>query len=109
MLRQAAPAVPLFGPRVAAHVIAVLLPEARQVLRQELEAPDPLGALPEVEVRYEEPRRPAVLGSEPLAAPLEGDEILRPVEVGERQVRREPLLGRHETIPRVRLHPRALE
>src|SRR5437667_2341636 len=32
VLRQAAAAVPLLGPRIAVHVIAVLLPKARQIL-----------------------------------------------------------------------------
>ena len=44
-------AVALFVPGVAAHVVAVALPESRLVLRQEFKAADPFGALPEVEVR----------------------------------------------------------
>src|SRR5437879_11633897 len=68
MLGQATPAVPLLGPWVAAHVISVLLPEPGHVIRQELEPAHPLRALPEVQVRHQQARRPAVLGGEPLAA-----------------------------------------
>src|SRR3954454_21473413 len=58
--RSVAP-VPLLQPRVAAKVVAVRLPEAGLVLVPELEAAHPLGALPEVEVRDEQPCRAAVL------------------------------------------------
>src|SRR5688500_7512970 len=54
-------------PRVAAHVVAALLPEARAVFRQELNALDPLGRLPCVEPRHDEPHGAAVLGRDGLA------------------------------------------
>src|SRR6185503_65628 len=53
VLSETAATVALFRPRIAAHVIAVLLPEARQVIRQELEAAHPLRALPEIQMRYQ--------------------------------------------------------
>src|SRR5216683_763859 len=59
--------VPLFPPRISVHVIAVGLPEAGLVLVEELEAAHPLGALPEIQMRDEQPRRAAVLGIERLA------------------------------------------
>src|SRR2546425_2541362 len=118
VLGQSAASVPLFGPRIAVHVIAVLLPESRQVVVQQLEASYPLRALPEVEMRHEQPGGPAVLRREPFPGPRECDEVLRPVQVRERQVRREALLGddktklrrRFETGPlEQRLHGHALE
>src|SRR6266542_5953890 len=48
------PAVALFLPGVAAHMVAILLPEAGAVAGHEFEAAHPLGAFPEVEVRDEE-------------------------------------------------------
>src|SRR5690242_13124271 len=62
--------VPLLEPRVAAVVVAVLLPEARLVAAQQGQAGDPLGALPEVEVRHEQPHRPAVLDRQRTAVVL---------------------------------------
>ena len=54
--------VTLLEPRIAAVVVAVALPEAGFVVVEELEPGDPLRALPEVEVRHDEPGGPAVLG-----------------------------------------------
>src|SRR3954452_17111853 len=62
--------IALLPPRVAVVVVAGGLPEPRSVLDEELESSDPLGALPEVQVRDEEPGRPAVLGVERVAAVL---------------------------------------
>ena len=59
--RSVAP-VPLLPPRVAVVVVAVALPEAGLVLQRQRQAADPLRALPEVQVRDEQPRRAAVLG-----------------------------------------------
>src|SRR4051812_22874584 len=47
--------VPLLLPRVAAVVVAVLLPEARLVPLHHGDPADPLGALPEVQVRHQHP------------------------------------------------------
>jgi len=55
--------VPLFLPRVSVDVVAVRTPRSRARRSREAKPPHPLGALPEVQMRHEQPRRPAVLGS----------------------------------------------
>src|SRR6267378_7078168 len=91
VLREAPSPIPLFRPRVAPHVIAVLLPESGDVLVDQRETPYPLRALPEIQVRHQQPGGPAVLGCEPLAVPLERDQVVRAVQIRERQVGGEPL------------------
>src|SRR5207249_10233871 len=59
--------VPLLAPRVSVVVVAEALPETRLVLVDQLEPAHPLRALPQVQVRDEQPRRPAVLGCQRLA------------------------------------------
>src|SRR5207302_7813441 len=56
--------VAFFFPWVAVKVIAVDLPETRSVDFQELERANPLGALPEVELRHDEPAVASVLRRE---------------------------------------------
>src|SRR5262245_46411882 len=73
--------VPLLFPRVAVHVVAVGLPEAGLVVVAQLEPAHPLGALPEVEVRNEQPRGPAVLRFERLIAVLVSDPCLTACDV----------------------------
>src|SRR2546430_9711310 len=104
-----APAIPFFVPRVAQHVVPGLLPKAGQVLFQELEAAHPFGALPQVEVRHEEARGPAVFRREPLPIMRQGDQVVRAVQVGERQVRRESLRREDEAVLRVGPYARLLE
>src|SRR6476661_9322454 len=53
--------VALLQPWIAAVVVPVLLPEAWLVVRQQLEARHPLGALPEVQVRHQETGGAAVI------------------------------------------------
>src|SRR3954465_16066657 len=60
--------VALLEPGVAAVVVAVLLPEPGPVVRHQLEPGDPLGGLPEVQVRHQQPDRPAVLARQRLSA-----------------------------------------
>src|SRR5687768_4475517 len=86
---QALPPEPLLRPRVAVHVIPVLLPEARRVRRAELDAADPLGALPQVQPRDQPAQRPAVVGLEVLALPRVGEDAVFPDELVERDVYRE--------------------
>src|SRR4051794_5409631 len=62
--------IPLLPPRVAQVVVAVLLPEAGLVAGHQRELGDPLRALPEVEVRDEQPDRAAVLDGQRLAVEL---------------------------------------
>ena len=59
--------VAFFRPRIAVAVVAVLLPEARLVVGEELDAADPLGALPGVEPRDDQAQGPAVVGLQGLA------------------------------------------
>src|SRR4051794_8572286 len=70
--RSVAP-VTLFLPGVAVVVVAVDLPEAGLVVVEELDSTHPLGALPEVEMRNQKARRPAVLRRERLASELVSD------------------------------------
>src|SRR6266550_3081565 len=70
--------VALLGPGIGVDVVAALLPESAVVRRGELEAADPLGALPRVPLRDHEPKREAVVGGERLAAvrPCEQDVVV---------------------------------
>ncbi len=71
--------VALFLPVVGVVVVAVALPEAGLVDRRELDPAQPLGALPEVLRRDEEPHRVAVVGRQRLAVGLVDDErVARP-------------------------------
>src|SRR3954451_10531528 len=67
-------AVALLFPEIGVVVVAVALPEARLVDRGELDAGQPLGALPEVLRRNEEPHRPAMLRGERRSVGLVDDE-----------------------------------
>src|SRR5437868_12905467 len=95
---QSVAPVPLFQPRVAENVIAVGLPETRLVLVLQPEAAHPLRALPEVEVRHQQPRRPAVLRLERLAVVVVGDPCLAIRDVLERQVRRVTPVAEREQV-----------
>src|SRR5919198_3786963 len=65
--------VALLFPRVTVVVVAGAFPEAGLVVVTELDSAHPLRALPEVQVRDEQPRRTAVLGLEGLAVEFIGD------------------------------------
>ena len=54
--------VPLLAPGIALVVVTERSPRTPARLVDQLQAADPLGALPEVQVRDEEPGRAAVLG-----------------------------------------------
>src|SRR6516225_8006403 len=114
--------ISLFSPRIAVHVIAEFLPESGLVVIDELQTAYPLGALPEIEVRNEQPSRTAVLGSERLAFIARSDHRLAVEQVldgkiaiatdhGEgggrlRQARRfEQRIDRHALPIRVELRP----
>src|SRR2546429_361953 len=81
-------AVPLFLPGVAVDVVAERLPEARLVTLDHPKAPDPLGALPEIEVRHDQPRRPAVDRLERLVIELVSHEGLPIHHLLEREIGR---------------------
>src|SRR5690348_12844308 len=80
--------VPLLAPRITVDVVAVRLPEARLLLLVEPDLLDPLGALPEIEMRHQHARRTAVLGRQGLAVVLVDDPRLAVHQVLERQVGR---------------------
>ena len=69
-------------------VIAEGLPEAGLVLVEQPEPPDPLDALPEVQVGHEQPSRPPVLRLQVGAVAGERHPGLTVDDVGERKVRR---------------------
>src|SRR3990170_416534 len=60
-------AVALFKPRVAAIVVAETFPEAWLVALEQAQAAHPLGALPEIQMGHDQPRRPAMLGRQRTA------------------------------------------
>src|SRR5262249_61719024 len=66
--------IALLVPGVAVVVVAERLPEAGLVLFQQPQAPNPLRALPEVEVRHDQAGRPPVLRLERLVGIAGGDE-----------------------------------
>src|SRR5689334_20394129 len=91
--------VALLAPRVAAVVVAVLLPEPGAVPLAQRDPADPLGALPEVQVRHEHPHRTAVLDRQRRAVELPDDPGLAAGDVGQRQVGRVARLGRgHDEV-----------
>src|ERR1043165_6181416 len=67
-------AVALFLPVVGVVVVAVALPEPGPVVRTQLEAAEPLGALPEVARGNDEAQRPAVVRRQRLAVGFPGDQ-----------------------------------
>lgn len=58
---------PFFLPRIGAVAVAVDFPKTRFILCEEFEATYPLGSLPCVTLRSEDPHRSAVFGLERLA------------------------------------------
>src|SRR6476619_8260233 len=66
----------LLAPGIAVDVIAAELPEAGLVSFRELQAAHPFRRLPEIEMRHEEPRRPAMVGRQRLAVVAERDHRL---------------------------------
>src|SRR3954453_20945829 len=65
--RQSVALITLFKPGISAIVVAERLPEARLDVVHEVQPAHPLRALPEVQVRDEQPGRAAVLGLEVVA------------------------------------------
>src|ERR1043165_3990761 len=80
-------------PRVAAHVVAALLPEARAVFGEKLDALDPLGRLPGVEARDDEADGAAVFGRDGLAVVRPGEERVLGEEIFDGEVRRPAVVG----------------
>src|SRR5688572_24184141 len=88
--------VALFFPWISVAVIAELLPEPELVLLEHAQAAHPLRALPEIEMRDQQPRGAAVLGRQWLAVVAIDDPRLAAGHVGERQVRRVAAVAERE-------------
>src|SRR5262249_60254096 len=98
---------PLFLPRIAAHVIAPVLPflpETGPVLVHQLDAADPLGALPGVKPRHDQAQRIAVVWLQGLTVVLPGKEAILAEEIVQRQVGREHQLAVGHYIRRFARH-----
>src|SRR4051794_30889166 len=87
------PLVALLTPGVPAVVVSERLPEARLVVVEHLDPAHPLRALPEVQVRYQQARRPAVLGLERRAVVGVDHPRLAVRDVLDRQVGRVAAVG----------------
>src|SRR5688572_28015999 len=86
-------AISLLFERIRVVVVAVALPEARAVIGSQLDAAEPLGALPEVLARNHQPERTAVLRRERLAVCVRREQRERIAQECDRHVRRIALLG----------------
>src|SRR3954470_17303893 len=84
-VRQSVALITLLKPGIPAVVISERLPEAGLVLLGEGETADPLGALPEVQMRDQQARRTAVLGFEVISVELVDDPRLATGDVVDRQ------------------------
>src|ERR1043165_8288098 len=80
--------VALFEPRIAVVVIAAQFPEARLVMHRELDALDPLGALPEVKLGDHHAQGTAMLAADRLAVPAPRQQDIVGREVSQRHVGR---------------------
>src|SRR5437773_3299271 len=69
--------VALFAPWIGRVRVAISLPESEPILDGELDAAQPLGALPEVAPWHDRPQGVAVLGLQRLAVVLPGEQALR--------------------------------
>src|SRR5437867_1591403 len=78
--------IPLLFPWIGVHVIAVLLPESRWIHVEELEGAQPLGRLPEVELRDHQAHRPAMIRLDVAPVVLEGEQHVVVPEILERRV-----------------------
>src|SRR5262245_14773444 len=90
--------VALFEPRVASVVVPAYLPETGFVVIEQRDARHELGALPEVQMRHQQPRWSAVVGRQRRAVGLERNPRLAASDVGERQVRGVPGRGVGEHV-----------
>src|ERR1700677_2287322 len=69
---KTSPAKTFFLPRVAMHVVPVPFPKSSLVAIQKFQAGDPFRALPGVQLRHDQPGRPAMLFGQRLAIVQEG-------------------------------------
>src|SRR5262244_297483 len=94
---------PLFPPRIPIHMVAVLLPESRSFMVQKLTSAHPLYRLPRVKVRHNETQRKPVIRCKGPAIVVSRKQDFFAVQIGERYVCCEPLLGVHEDMARTGL------
>src|SRR5207249_4988354 len=80
-------AVALLRERLRVNVVPPHLPEPTRVLRAELEASQPLGALPRVALRNDQSQRPPVLGRQILAVVPPRDQHVVVIHRSKREVR----------------------
>src|SRR6185437_4254244 len=93
--------VALFLPRVSVHVVAIGLPEAGLVAVEQVKAAHPFSALPEVQMRHEQPHRAAMLGRQRLAVVAERQPRLAAGHVRDRQVGGVPAVAEGQHVLRV--------
>src|SRR5271154_1925782 len=91
-------AVTLLFEWVSAHVVAVILPEARRVLRHEFEAAYPLNAFPRIELRHHEPQWIPVIRRKRLAIVFEREQGRRPHQIIQGHVGRIALLREYHHV-----------
>src|SRR5262249_44307745 len=98
-----------FLPRVAAHVVAALLPVAGPICLEQLDAAYPLGALPRIEPRHHQAQRVAVVRLQWGAVVLPGEQAILAQKVREGEVRREALLAVDEDVRGLRIDLHLIE
>src|SRR5947209_207181 len=84
--RRFSSAIALLFPGIAVVVIPAHLPVPRLVLGAEADPSEPLGALPEVEVRHQGPHRRAMLVRQGVAVQAVGNEDGGPQRLLDRDV-----------------------
>src|SRR5439155_1468790 len=90
--------VALLEPRVAVVVVAVAFPEPRLVVILELQAGDPFRALPEVQVRHQQPGRAPVLDRQGVSLVVPDNPRLAAGHVLQREVRRVARVAQGEDV-----------
>src|SRR5690242_5275437 len=86
--RRRASAITLLRPGVAVVVVAARFPEAGTVGGDDLDAPDPFGAFPEIEPRHDRAHRTAMLPRQRTPLPGTGEQHVSSVEFHQREVGR---------------------
>src|SRR6185437_5414596 len=76
-------AIAFLPPGVAAIMIAALFPKALTIGGHEFDAPQPFGALPEIELGHDGAHRAAMLARQRPALPGMGEQHVLVVEIGE--------------------------
>src|SRR5262245_57873971 len=97
----------LFLPRVAAHVIAAVLPlfpEAGLIAFHQLDAAYPLGTFPGIQAWHHQAQRVTVIRLEVLTVVPPGEQAVVAEEIVERQIRREAVLAVDHDKPGMRMH-----